>query len=162
MARETIFVETGPGISKRSKKLIMQILNDPRGWRKYHNVMFVDTPQQPPQRHFKVDIQKSSDILQTCGFNGLSCAIPDEGTIYLSNYRWTRGSRKSGLNLNDYRHYLVNHEFGHLLGYDHLKARTDNGAKNIMCPVMVQQTVGIGTYKPNVWPTRQDKHAPRF
>ena len=72
--------------------------------------------------------------------------------IYINLNRWTKGSKASKLNLNNYRHYVINHEVGHILGFDH-----DKPKKNRLCPVMVQQTLSIGEAKPNPFPTRKEQ-----
>lgn len=50
--------------------------------------------------------------------------------------------------LNVYRHYLVNHEFGHGLGYQHEYCP----AAGAPAPVMAQQSMGLGACVANGWP----------
>ncbi len=54
---------------------------------------------------------------------------------------WLSGVPESGLSTDQYREYVINHEFGHGLGYDHQKC-VDG-----VCPVMYQATRGcpVGT-----------------
>lgn len=47
-----------------------------------------------------------------------------------------------------YQIYVVNHEFGHVLGQGH---RACSGTGSLV-PVMVQQTKGIAQCKQNPWP----------
>ncbi len=54
----------------------------------------------------------------------------------IDNINWRDGVSQSGLNLTEYRKYLIIHEFGHLLGYDHQEC------SNGICPVMHQATRG--------------------
>ena len=48
--------------------------------------------------------------------------------------------------LEQYRIYLVNHEFGHVIGRDHETCRSGPA------PVMLQQTKGTGNCSVCVWP----------
>ncbi len=79
--------------------------------------------------------------------------------------RWVRGAVSFQGALVEYKQYVVNHEVGHGLGYDHRPCQ-ENGA---LAPVMMQQSWGVsndylaalGTdrvnkdgkvCKPNAWP----------
>jgi hypothetical protein len=61
---------------------------------------------------------------------------------------WRNGKSLSGLNKDDYRTYMINHEVGHILGRGHSQC----GNRGTKVPVMVQQTLGIGDCRPNHWP----------
>lgn len=65
--------------------------------------------------------------------------------MYLNADRWFRGSKASKLTLDNYRQYMVSHEIGHILGFDHKKCPCE-GCK---APIMMQQTLGIGKCIPN-------------
>jgi hypothetical protein len=65
--------------------------------------------------------------------------------IYLDQYNWTEGVSESGLSPDLYRTYLVNHEFGHALGFAHQSCNKDNVINNT-CPVMYQSTRGCGEF----------------
>ena len=56
--------------------------------------------------------------------------------IYINADNWVEGVVESGLSLADYRRYVINHEFGHGLGFNHAKCTTNP------CPVMYQSTRG--------------------
>ncbi len=64
----------------------------------------------------------------THGFDGIN--------IYINYDNWKDGVERSGLTKEQYRRYVILHEFGHALGYDHQKC------KNGSCPVMYQATIG--------------------
>jgi hypothetical protein len=56
--------------------------------------------------------------------------------IDIDDQNWLHGVEESGLTLDQYRTYVIEHEFGHGLGKDHLPC-TEN-----VCPVMYQSTRG--------------------
>jgi hypothetical protein len=54
---------------------------------------------------------------------------------------WILGVPQSGLSLQNYRTYVIVHEFLHALGYDH-QVCDETTAVNGVCPVMYQSTRG--------------------
>lgn len=56
--------------------------------------------------------------------------------IHIDEDNWTFGVPRSRLSLEKYREYVINHEIGHALGYDHVLCM---GQK---CSVMYQSTRG--------------------
>lgn len=58
--------------------------------------------------------------------------------IMINANSWMYGVKESGLNLTDYRTYVINHEFGHGLGYGHQPCVKGDE----VCPVMFQSTIG--------------------
>lgn len=86
-----------------------------------------------------------------CHDDELSCAILGGKTIWLNADRWMHGAPKSRLPLESYRQYMVSHEMGHILGYEHVKCPGSGPV-----PVMVQQTLGIGSCTPNTALTEID------
>lgn len=64
--------------------------------------------------------------------------------VLFDSENWLHGVEESGLSLNDYRRYVVQHEFMHALGYDHQKC--DQTTSNAgVCPVLYQATRGPPT-----------------
>ncbi len=61
--------------------------------------------------------------------------------IHIDSSNWLNGVKQSGLTLQQYRQYVILHEFGHALGYDHMdiNATTFDGKT----PIMYQATRGI-------------------
>lgn len=117
-------------------------LADPDGWAQYYN--FVYAPKGPA----KLIRLSSPNTLKTegCKDDGLSCAVLNGNMIWLNAERWFHGSAESNLPLLEYRQYMVSHEMGHSLGYDHTTCKGNGPA-----PIMMQQTLGIGTCSPNTY-----------
>jgi Protein of unknown function (DUF3152) len=57
--------------------------------------------------------------------------------ISIDDMNWKYGVHESGLTLARYREYIINHEFGHALGYHHRECIAQ------VCPVMYQMTRGV-------------------
>jgi hypothetical protein len=134
---------------------IESVLNDPRGWRKLGYKFHRSTTNLD----FVITIVPNKIVKKVCNFDGLSCATmfrakDKTDIIFLNLEKWQKGSAKSKQNLDGYRTYLINHECAHILGKGHIKL--EDCKSGIKCPVMVQQTLGIGNLKPNCWPTKMD------
>jgi hypothetical protein len=117
-------------------------LNDPDGWSK-KGYFFI-----PVSMNADVIIRLSSPetIEKKCGLpKGLSCAELGGKNMYLNADRWFHGASKSRLSLDNYRQYMVSHEIGHILGFDHEQCP----CKGCPAPIMMQQTLGIGQCKPS-------------
>jgi hypothetical protein len=117
-------------------------LNDPDGWSKYgHSFEPVNSGED-----VRIRLSSPATIEEICGLEGnLSCAELGGRNMYLNADRWFHGASLSRLSLDNYRQYMVSHEIGHILGYDHTKCPC-NGCS---APIMMQQTKGIGECRPN-------------
>jgi len=91
----------------------------------------------------KVDAHCATVGLNTAGI--FSCWDGQRAMINL--YRWENGA-SDFTSLGTYRRYVINHEVGHGLGFGHRFCP----AAGAPAPVMMQQTKGTGTCKPNAWP----------
>lgn len=129
---------------------LLMYLSDPDGWvsRGYEFVPVTRNPQVHIRLSSPATIQKSG-----CGDGTLSCAELGGHRMYLNAYRWTNGAPASKLPLDDYRQYMVSHEMGHILGHDHVKCPGPGHP----APIMMQQTVSIGSCSPNTKLTGVDK-----
>lgn len=113
-------------------------LADPDGWARLYS--FVEHPRG---KHIRLCLPSTLKV-EGCKDDSLSCAILGGNDIWLNFGRWMNGSKKSRLPLERYRQYMVSHEMGHSLGYDHVTCPGDGPV-----PIMVQQTLGIGQCTPN-------------
>jgi hypothetical protein len=121
---------------------VVSYLNDPDGWAS-KGYFF-----EPVSTHEDVLIRLASPktIEEKCGVpSNLSCAELGGRYMYLNADRWFHGSKASKLSLDNYRQYMVSHEIGHILGFDH-ETCPCVGCK---APIMMQQTLGIGKCIPN-------------
>lgn len=124
-----------------------------RGWtaQGQRSLQRTDDPQSASIRIVlappgEVDRQCATAGLDTVGY--YSCW--DGWHTMLNSDRWF-GATPDFSDLNVYRTYLVNHEVGHGLGYNH-EFCTVAGAP---APVMMQQSMGIGQCLANGWPFPQ-------
>lgn len=62
-------------------------------------------------------------------------------TIFIDETNWLYSVEESGLSVENYRTYVIQHEFMHALGYDH-QVCDANTAPNGICPIMYQSTRG--------------------
>lgn len=113
-------------------------LADPDGW-----AQFFDFKVGSGGKHIRL-CKPYTVKAEGCGDDQLSCAVLGGKQIWLNADRWIHGAKPSRLPLDAYRQYMVSHEMGHSLGYDHVKCPGRGPA-----PVMMQQTLGIGACTPN-------------
>lgn len=124
-------------------------LADPDGWAQFYK--FVESPPGPNVKHIRLT---NPTTLKTngCESDALSCAVLGGTEIWLNADRWIHGAPKSRLPLVEYRQYMVSHEMGHSLGYEHVACPGSGPA-----PIMLQQTLGIGRCTPNTKLTKYDR-----
>lgn len=117
-------------------------LNDPDGW----SAMGYSFEPVSDNEDVLIRLSSPSTVETHCGVpSNLSCAEMGGRHMYLNADRWFHGSKASKLSLENYRQYMVSHEIGHILGFDHKKCPCA-GCK---APIMMQQTLGIGKCIPN-------------
>ena len=118
-------------------------LADPEGWAQLHTFVV--------GKGKIIRLSSPATIKKLCGLpDSLSCATLGGNEIWLNADRWIHGSAPSKLPLERYRQYMVSHEMGHSLGYEHAKCSSGPA------PVMMQQTLGIGKCSPNTAVTPTD------
>lgn len=133
---------------ERFREEVTIYLNDPDGWAG-QGYRF----EYAPTGSAKLIRLASKKAIRDAGCveDELSCAILGGSDIWLNADRWIRGAPRSRLPLEEYRQYMVSHEMGHSLGYEHAKCPGSGPA-----PVMLQQTLGIGECTPNTKVTEID------
>lgn len=125
---------------KQFQEEIAIYLADPDGWAQWYT--FVYAPKGPAKL---IRLCQPSTLKhEGCKDDSLSCAVLGGNMIWLNADRWFHGSAASKLPLLEYRQYMVSHEMGHSLGHHHEKCPGSGPA-----PIMMQQTLGIGTCSPN-------------
>lgn len=117
-------------------------LNDPDGW----NTKGYSFEPVSLNEDVFIRLSSPNTITKECGISkNLSCAELGGKHMYLNADRWFHGSKESKLKLDDYRQYMVSHEIGHILGFEHKKCP----CPSCKAPIMMQQTLGIGKCIPN-------------
>lgn len=117
-------------------------LADPRSWIGGNEVSFrrVDGATEPDLR---ITLVSSGTARELCGYQieiESSCFYPPEGRVVINQARWERGALAFEGDIGLYRQYLINHEVGHGIGYEHHVPCPANGA---LAPIMMQQTFGV-------------------
>lgn len=149
-------------------------LSDPRSWSNDKNFKFIHVASND-NPDTKIRLTSLATTAELCGAqleSETSChtGITGESTVIINEARWVRGAVPYEGDLGSYRQYLINHEFGHAIGYaDHQAC----GADGALAPVMMQQTLSLNnselyakdptevypdnglTCEPNPWPYPQ-------
>lgn len=63
---------------------------------------------------------------------------PNVKEIEIDENNWYNGVKRSNLTRDEYKKYIINHEVGHAIGYDHRPCK-----KREKCPIMYQMTKGL-------------------
>lgn len=143
--RFSVAVEGGVRVDRRAfAASVERTLDSPRGWG--GGFRRVDSGRID----FRVVLSSAGLTDRMClplmTRSRYSCAR--DGVAVLNARRWRGGADSWRGDLGGYRRYMVNHEVGHLLGHGHLPCPSA-GAR---APVMMQQTKGVGSCRPNAWP----------
>lgn len=129
-------------------------LSDPRSWTGdgQFSLQRVDSGAID----FRITITSSLTVRTLCGYEQqieTSCYDPASDRVVLNDSRWVRGAVAYANDLDTYRHYMINHETGHALGFEHVFACLPGGK----APIMMQQTITVQAEngqmcQPNPWP----------
>ena len=127
---------------------VMATLNDPRGWGPVDGVTFARTGGDASIRVVLASPATTDRMCAPLKTGGTySCGVT--GAAILNFSRWVEGASDFDGDMGLYRHYLVNHEVGHVLGHRHVSCP----APGTLAPVMVQQSMSTEGCLPNGWPT---------
>jgi Protein of unknown function (DUF3152) len=123
--------------------MVSQTLSNPKSWT--HNPQFAFTRIDSGKPDFRVSLTSPMTVREGCGYEiqlEASCYNPaygpeEEPRVFINEARWVRGAVPFQGDVGSYRQYLINHEVGHAIGYQHHEPCDENGA---LAPVMMQQT----------------------
>ena len=140
-------VERGLDIEQQAfARTVMTALNDPRGWGADGSVTFARTDGDADYRVVLASPSKVDAMCAPLRTSSLySCGR--YGHAALNHMRWVKATDEFD-DLTQYRHYLVNHEVGHLLGQPHVSCP----AAGELAPIMQQQTIRVAPCLANAWP----------
>ena len=114
--------------------------------------------ENAPETYYSISLVTSEWIRNNIKENpdNLSFAIPDLHKCFINYDRWSGSHlpKEDRISLWQYRYYLINHEFGHLLGLKHPPHSWMQRLKGKYTPVMNQHTIKkvterIPLYKPS-------------
>lgn len=148
---------------------ICLILNDRRSWFARLGLPFVAVPEKDPnQADWHIDFRDES-YMSAMNFGGLSVTssrrtasgilLETPETIF-NTANWNRPPVVSGYSddLLGYHQYVVNHEFGHVLGEGHRECASQGS----FAPIMLQQTKGLHGCMKNPWPLDHEVESARM
>ncbi len=129
------------------KKLVLDVLNSKSSW----NIPAIEDNKNP---NVKIGITGIKTRMYEIDKHGkkiyFSYTLIDENPniIWLDPINFFYGVKDANMSVKDYRKYVINHEFGHVLGKDHIECTN----KHKTCPVLHQMTRGVpqgmhGNYK---------------
>jgi hypothetical protein len=128
-------------------------LADPRSWAGSGQV---DLARVDGEADFRIVLASPKTVDRLCApldtQGKVSCRNGDD--VVINAWRWWRGAKSYGDDVDAYRTYVINHEVGHFLGHSHVGCP---GAGK-PAPVMHQQTLGLGGCVANPWPTKSELH----
>jgi hypothetical protein len=147
--RYTVEVEPALGIDPDEVGAIVRAaLADDRSWAR---TRILEQVADPTRARIRVVLATPDTVDELCGRAGLrtvgiySCW--NGRFAALNSWRWQAGA--DGFpDLETYRNYLVNHEFGHGLGYGHVGCSREGA----LAPVMMQQSMRLDGCVANGWP----------
>lgn len=151
----TVLVRTEDGIPVEASAFadeVMRILNDPRGWGAVDAVSFARTDVDA-EAEIVITLASPATTDELCG------ELPTNGytscgrgrPVNINGDRWVEGAAafmNAGGTIEEYRAYVINHEVGHSLSHPHEQCP----APGQLAPIMLQQTLTVGSCVPNGWP----------
>ena len=130
-------------------RTIQSVLNDPRSWRAGRTWEFqLVSSADRADVHVFITTPATTDRLCAPLLTRGEVSCQNGDRVVLNAKRWISGAEAYGTDVTNYRRYLVNHEFGHVLGYQHTQCAGEGKEAGIM----VQQTKGLDGCRANPWP----------
>jgi hypothetical protein len=151
-----IAVDTATGVSLTDfSNEVDATLGDPRSWIASGSLR-LQRVAQTASYNFTIYLASPSRAYSLCIAGGIdirvggkpytSCRVGNN--VVINSDRYLHGVPNYGAPLSAYRQYVINHEVGHWLGYNH---QLCPGAGRL-APVMQQQTLGLQGCVANSWP----------
>lgn len=140
-----------PVDADEAARLVAAVLDDGRSWRGTGEARFelVADGEDADLRAVIATPRTTDRLCAPLLTRGqVSCQTGER--VVLNARRWVDGAASFGEDRTNYRRYLVNHEFGHALGHQHVGCP----GRGKPAPVMLQQTKGLGGCTANPWPRR--------
>ena len=130
------------------KNLLFLILNNDLGWKNVANKSFqLTSAEDSDYIYIFASPDKTDELCAPIETNSIySCR--NENNIVLNFFRWQEGAVDFKNDMETYRIYLINHETGHILGWDHVGCPKEGA----VAPVMMQQSKGTDGCVPYGWP----------
>ncbi len=146
--RFAVAVESSAKLKPNGVAMIVAgVLNDPRSWTGDGKARFALVGQD--QAQVKVYLASTKTATTLCGSDAesaYSCVKGD--TVVINAAQWKAAAQSYSGDLADYRAFLTNHAFGHLIGKNHATCP----GKGKKAPVMLQQAAGLNKCVANPWP----------
>jgi Protein of unknown function (DUF3152) len=148
--RVRVEVEAGIGADGPSfARFVLDTLNDSHSWGHGGKLTFARTDGRADIVVVLASPDTSARLCRPARTSG-SASCAGGGRAVLTMYRWMNGAPSYGNDHTGYRHYLVNHEVGRVLGHAYAYCTPGH-----LAPVMVQQTAGLYGCLANPWPYPQ-------
>jgi len=144
--------------AKRFAGQVREILCDDRGWTASGSVRFRFDRDASITIALRGPTATEARCWELVGLSvrqTYSCAGSSEAALNAD--RWFDGSPTLTMSVGRYRHLLVNHEVGHILGHGH-RGCSGVGAR---APVMMQQSKGLDGCRANPWPLGYERQLTR-
>ena len=133
----------------QAARIIAGVLNDERSWRGSGRARFelVGGDSDRAELHAYIVTPGTTDRLCAPLLTRGEVSCQNGNRVVLNARRWQLGAEAYGRDVTNYRRYLVNHEFGHYIGYGHVECP----GRGRPAPVMMQQTKGLDGCRKNPW-----------
>jgi hypothetical protein len=137
------------------RSMVAATLHDPRGWSLGRTVGYLPV-RRDGQVHIWLASPAAVDAAHPVCSARYSCRVDDD--VYINDARWRDAPATFvDRSLDDYRHYVINHEFGHWLGLKHRGCRRVGAAAD----VMQQQSISLDGCHSRLWPRPHEQDEAR-